>query len=250
MNKLKIICICTLIIGGVLMMAGCGGAGSATAKDVEFLTASEYWYHYDEVTGESEKMSFNDDFSFYWGCECGEPVGDSDCYEMYDYDKESSVIKLYNGYDDMSMDVEVLGYSDYNLLLKIDGEIKNYTYAETGLEIADGEKYLSGYSGEFSIIGGNDEEIELGPFDYDGDIEYPENAVISYEPADDAKAYTLYTYKHIVDGELVENSTDYQQLSFEEFAENLEYGGHGFVWFNDEMQIEKILFYGENILEE
>lgn len=250
MKLLRIMVVCTLLVGGVFMMTGCGGGDSSSAKDVEFLTASEYWYHYDEITGESEKMSFHEDFTFYWGCECGEPVGDSDCYELYDYNKETSAIKLYNGYDDMSMEMEVLGYSDYHLLLKIEGEIKNYTYAETGLEITDSEKYLSGYSGEFSVIGGNDEEIELGPFDYDGDVEYPENAVVTYGISADAEAYTLYTYRHIVDDQVVEDSADYQQISLEEAVANLEYGGYGFVWFDDDLQVEKILIYGDSVFEE
>ena len=93
MRILKMIIVCILIIGGILMMSGCSNGKTASARDVEFLTSSEYWYHYDEATGESEKMSFSDDFTFYWGCECGEPVGNSDCYEMYDFDKETSIIK-------------------------------------------------------------------------------------------------------------------------------------------------------------
>jgi len=250
MRILKIVIVCILIIGGILMMAGCSNGKTASARDVEFLTSSEYWYHYDEATGESEKMSFSDDFTFYWGCECGEPVGNSDCYEMYDFDEDTSVIKLYNDYDDMTMEMEVLDHSDYHLMLRIDGRIKNYTYAETGLEIADSEKYLSGYSGEFSIIGGNNEEVELGPFDYDGDVEYPENALVTYQFSDDIESYTLYSFKHIKDGEVVEDSVDYQQISFEEAVENLEYGGHGFIWFNDDLQVEKILFYGDTIFEE
>ena len=72
-------------------------------------------------------MSFHDDFTFYWGCECGEPIGDSDCYELYDYDKETSTIKLYNDYDDMAMEIVVLDYSDYHLLLRVDGNIKDFT---------------------------------------------------------------------------------------------------------------------------
>lgn len=250
MRILKMIIVCILIIGGILMMAGCSNGKTASARDVEFLTSSEYWYHYDEATGESEKMSFFDDFTFYWGCECGEPVGNSDCYEMYDFDKETSIIKLYNDYDDMTMEMEVLDHSDYHILLSIDGEIKDYTYVETGLDVADSDKYMAGYSGEFSVLGGNAEEVVLGPFDYDGDVEYPQNAVKTYALADNVEAYTLYTHKHIVGGEVVKDEADHQQITIKEAAENMEYGGHGFIWFNDDLQVEKILFYGDTIVEE
>lgn len=250
MKKISMMLVCTLIVGGILMLTGCGSEDTASTNHGKSITASDAWYHYDEITGESEKMSFSEDKTFYWGCVCGEPIGDSDCYELYDYDNETSVITLYNNYDDMSMEIEVINSSDYHLLLKIDGKIKNYTYVETGLEIADSEKYLSGYSGEFSIIGGNAEEIELGPFDYDGDIEYPDNAVTAYEFADEAEAYTLYTYTHIKDGEVIREDVDYQQIPFSDAIENLEYGGYGFIWFNDDLQVEKILIYGDSIFEE
>lgn len=250
MKTLKMMLVCMLIIGGIIMMSGCRDGRTASASDVGFLTASEYWYHYDEVTGESEKMSFSDDFTFYWGCECGEPIDNSDCYELYDYDEETSVIKLYNDYDDMTMELEVLDYSDYHILLKYDGKIKDYTYVETGLDVVDGEKYMAGYSGEFSVIDGSIEEVVLGPFDYDGDIEYPENALKTYALADDFEAYTLYTFKHIIDGEVVKDEVDYQQLTIKEAAENMGYGGYGFIWFNDDLKVEKILFYGDTIVEE
>lgn len=231
------------------MITGCGDR-TASAKDIEFLTASEYWYHYDEVTGESEKMRFGEDFTFYWGCVCGEPIGNSDCYELFDYDKETSMIKLYNDYDDMFMELEVLDYSDYHILLRIDGKIKDYTYSETGLDVVDSEKYLAGYSGEFSMLDGNAEEVVLGPYDYDGDEKYPDNAKKTYKFADDVKAQTLFTFTHIKDGKMIENTVDYKEISMKDALYHIEYSGYGFIWFDDNMQVSKILFYGATIAEE
>lgn len=240
---------CSVMLIALFMVTGCRNSTSSS-KDITFLTASEYWYHYDEGTGECEKMSFHEDFSFYWGCECGEPIGDSDCYELFAYDKETSIIKLYNDYDDMTMELEVLGYSDYHLLLKINGEIKNYTYADTGIELADSEKYMDGYSGEFSILEGTAEEIVLGPFDYDGDVEYPDNAKVSYKLSADVETQTLFTFTKIKDGEIVENTVDYEEISLDEAVENMEYGGCGLIWFNDNLEVSKLLFYGATIAEE
>ncbi|MDO4746063.1 MAG: hypothetical protein Q4B18_05885 [Bacillota bacterium] len=123
---MKKLVVCLILIAGLAVMAGCGGQ-KASAEDVKFLTSAEYWYFYDEVIGENEKMHFSEDFSFYWGCECGEPVGDSDLYELFDYDKETQVIKLYNGFDNSSMELKVLDYSDSHLTLEIEGETKEYT---------------------------------------------------------------------------------------------------------------------------
>ena len=248
-KKCITVLICISLLFSLFVLTGCGGR-TASAKDVEFLTASEYWYHYDEVTGESEKMSFHDDFTFYWGCECGEPIGDSDCYELYDYDKETSTIKLYNDYDDMAMEIEVLDYSDYHLLLRVDGNIKDYTYSDTGLNMANSEKYIAGYSGEFFMLDGNEEEIVLGPFDYDGDEAYPDNAKKAYRLADDLKTYSLSAFTKIKDGEVVENNVDYGEISLDEALMNIEYGGYGFVWFNDNLQIDNIVLYGATTAEE
>ena len=165
-------------------------------------------------------------------------------------DKNTSIIKLYNSYDDISMKLEVLDYSDYHLLLKIDNEIKSYTYNETGLDITDSEKYMEGYSGEFTFLDGNAEEIVLGPFDYDGDITYPDNAKKTYKLSDDVKIHTLFTFSQIKDGQEIEHTVDYKEIDIEEALYHIEYGGYGFIWFNDNMQISKILFYGATIAEE
>lgn len=242
--KNRLFILCTTIVFSLFLLTGCH------KEQAEFLTASEYWYHYDEVTGENEKMRFNEDFTFYWGCECGEPIGDSDCYELFDYDNETSIIRLYNGYDDMSMELELLDYSDYHILLKIEGEIKAYTYSDTGIELENSEKYMSGYSGEFTFLEADTEEIILGPFDYDGDVEYPDNATKTYKFADDAEFHTLFTFTQIKDGEVDENTVDYEEITIEEALYHIEYGAGGFVWFDDELQVNKILIYGATIAEE
>lgn len=251
-NTLKNFRILTLFSSMLLCLFTMTSCNSQTAssEDIEFLTSSDYWYHYDEVTGESEKMSFNDDFTFYWGCVCGEPVNNSDCYELFDYDKETSIIKLYNDYDDMSMELEVLDYSDYHILLRMDGKIKDYTYSETGLDVIDSEKYMSGYSGEFSILDGNTDEVVLGPFNYDGDIEYPANALRTYKLSDDIKTEVLSTFTHIKNGEVIENTIDHKEIDIEEALYHIEHDGYGFIWFDDNLQVSKILIYGATIAEE
>ena len=235
---MKKIIVCLLMLIFVMSMAGCGGT-----THPDFLTASEYWYFYDEVTGEHEKMSFHDDGTFYWGCECGEPVGNSDCYEQYAYDEKTNTIRLYNGYDDMELIMEVLDYSDYHLLLKIDGEIKDYTYIDYDYDVADAEKYMKDYAMVASIVDGNAEEAVLTHYNYDGDVEYPENAKKAYPLAEDVKFYDLQVFTHYRDGKLVENKTTYRELPKEEAVEYLA-SNSGFIWFNENMEIEKITYYG------
>ena len=239
---MKKLVVCITLIMCMAMLAGCGGQVKA---DSDFLRASDYWWFYDEVTGESEKMSFKDDGTFYWGCECGEPVGDSDLYELYDYDKETQTVKLYNDYDDSSMEMKVLNYSDYHLLLEQDGEIKGYTSEESGLDVANSETYFKDYNMHAWVMDFKDGEVVLGPFDYDGDVEYPDNAMVAYTLAEDAEFYDLQIKKTIEDdGEFVKIT--HTPLSREEGMKILD-GNYGFVWFNEDMEIEKFTYFGEII---
>ena len=241
---MKKLTICILMIICMAAFAGCGDR-QASKADVEFLQASEYWWFYDEVTGESEKMSFNEDFTFYWGCECGEPVGDSDCYELYDYDKETQTIKLYNDYDDYSMEMKVLDYSDYHLLLEQNGEIKDYTYWDSEIDVENSEEYFKDYNMHSWIVDNTDTEAVIGPMNYDGDVEYPDNAMKTYPLADNIIFYELDIRKVISDEDETCDVT-YRELTREEGIQHMD-GGYGFFWFNDDMEIEKITYYGELI---
>ena len=244
---MKKLSVCVILIMCMAVFAGCGDR-QAGKGDIEFLTASDSWWFYDEVTGESEKMSFNDDFTFYWGCECGEPVGYSDCLELYDYDKETQTIRLYNDYDDTSMEMKVLDYSDYHLMLEQDGEIKDYTCDELGLEVDNSEEYFRDYNMVGWVVDFNNGQAVVGPYDYDGDVEYPDNAMKAYDLAEDVEFYDVQVTTRILDDE--ENTeltkTDYRPLDREEGMEMLD-GSFGFIWFNDNMEIEKYTYFGEII---
>lgn len=241
---MKKLIICSLLLITALCFTGCGDR-QAGKGEVAFLQSSEYWWFYDEVTGESEKMSFKEDFTFYWGCECGEPIGDSDCYELYDYDKETQTIRLYNGYDDTSMEMKVLDYSDYHLMLEQNGDIKDYTCTETGIDVPNSEEYFKDYNMHAWVVDANSEEAVLGPSDYDGDVEYPDNAMKAYPLADGIVFYDLMVYREIDDdGEYCE--VTHKKLNREEGLAAMD-GGYGFIWFNEDMEIEKITYFGEII---
>lgn len=239
---MKRLFMCMLVIFSVLVFAGCNGSRQASPEDVTFLTCTDYWYHYDEMAGENEKMKFSKDFSFYWGCECGEPVGDSDVYELYDYDQEAQTIRLYNEFDDSSREIRVLDYSDYHLLLEIDGQVRDYTYMDAGLYIENSEKYLSGYNMYSSIIEGNAKAVVSGPFNYDGDVEYPDQAVTSYRIADEAQFFDLNIITTVKDGQELQEIS-YEEMTGEKAVSRMK-DTAAFIWFNDEMEIKKILFYG------
>ena len=242
---MKKLTICIMLIICMTALAGCGG-NQGVGRDAEFLTASDCWWFYDEVTGESEKMRFKDDGTFYWGCECGEPIGYSDMLELYEYDRDTQTVKLYNGYDDTSMEMKVLDYSDYHLLLEQDGEIKGYTSTETGIDVANSEKYFNGYNMMGWIVDVNNGQAVVGPYDYDGDVEYPDNAMKAYDLAENIVFYDVQVRKVIYDDGGEDCEITYDEMNREDGMEAME-GSFGFIWFNDNMEIEKFTCFGEII---
>lgn len=233
-----------LVLIMMLCIVGCGLNGRvASKKDVEFLTVNDAWYHYDPITYENEKMSFNEDFSMYWGCECGEPVGDSDLYEFFDYDKDKSELRVYNTYDGDEKVLKVLNYSKEHLMLEIDGVIKEFIPYSNSYDLTYDKEYLKGYSSYVSTREVQGSDLVVGPADYDGDVEYPDNAFRTYKMSDDIEFYD-YFFKY--DGEA---SHTYNKLSLKEGLEAFE-SSSAFIWFNDNLEICKVMYYGSLVIME
>lgn len=247
---MKKLILCGILMIALTIFAGCGDSYTSSAQDAAFLTSTEYWWRYDEVTGEYEKMCFSEDLSFYWGCECGEPIGASDIYDRYAYDEKTNTIKLYSGDDETSMQMTVLDYSDYHLLLEIDGEIKDYTYLRSDMYIEDAETYISGYNMFGWFIESDGKEAVVGPFNYDGDIEYPDNAMKAYAISKEAVFYDLQTETRLNVKENEETmDVSYEKLTRGEGLSRME-NGFAFIWFNDAMEIEKVIYYGAVYMQE
>ncbi len=248
--------LCIVLIIAMTIFAGCGNseedaaAKEPAANDTAFLASTEHWWFYDEVTGEYEKMSFSEDGTFYWGCECGEPIGNSDIYDRYAYDDKTNAIRLYNESDEDSMELKVLDYSQYHLLLEVDGEIKDYTYLNSNMDIENAEEYVGGYNMYAWFLESDGKEAVIGPYNYDGDIEYPDNAMKAYPISENAEFYDLQI-KSVLKVEEDEKISDvsYEKLTRDEGLARLE-GDFGFIWFDNEMRIEKVTYYGELCIQE
>jgi len=247
MKKTKII---FLIVAIILMClsSACNQSGS----DIASLTQHEHWYFFDEVIGEHEVMTFKDDHSFSLHCECGEPVGDSDIYEFFDYDPESMTIMLSNEFDESQKNINVLSHNDYHLMVEMDGRIKTYTPEITYTSdyyYGDDSKYISGYEGYCTVFKVSDGKAEVGPFNYDGDIEYPEGTIELIDVADNAVFYELIVNSEIDDSGIISHKESYRQLSSDEVKGILEYSsGNAYLWYNDQLEIEKMMFWGQTII--
>ena len=101
----------------------------------------------------------------------------------------------------------------------------------------------------------SEEEVKCAPLGYDSQGLYVDGPFETYKLAENVTYSELtITSWRTVDGDL-ENEDRYEK-SFKEFnEEDLAYvrengGGTAFLWFNDQMEIEKVLFWGENAIVE
>jgi len=237
----------------VLNLTGCSMEKSDSSYIQAEFTDKE-WMFYDEVTAEHFNLFLGSDGTFCYYCDCGEPVGDSDVYDKYEYDSESRIITLSNSYDDETKEIEVIDYNEYHLMVKIDGEFKDFSLIEMDASANffafEGESYLEGYESRCTIVDMKDGQIVYGPVNYDPEGTYEDGPFEEYAMAETVPVFdlTIKRYLSIQDDQEYE---EFYNVSFTEIGqEDIEFildsgAGLAFVWFDDELKVEKIVFYGE-----
>ena len=111
---------------------------------------------------------------------------------------------------------------------------------------------VEGYHAYDTILSGTNNSLKLAPFDYDGDVkefkEYIEEVKISKK----AVFYEIsITNREKIDKKEYIHDCSYKKISKEEAIASLEDSSAGaFVWFNDDKEILKVVFYGGIIISE
>lgn len=229
-----------------LFLSACGNQTKGTYPD--FLTEKDWIYENMICT---QRMWFGAEGEFYYSEACGNPVGDSDLYETYSCNEETDIITLY-GCDASVKDkqMEVLRYDEHSLMLKMEDGIIEFYYDES-VPILDSSYsgYVEGYSAYSSIVEINGDTMTIGPSGYDADS-YSKDVLREVKLAEDVTYFELYIETRVTDEKETRDDT-YIEMS-EADVEALLDGtlGIGFIWYNEDLEIEKILFYGELIIYE
>ena len=248
MKKMKVI----VLVLALVLASVCAGC-KASEADVSFLTSAEHWYFYDEVIGENEVLSLRSDYTFSYHCECGEPIGGSDVFDKFSYNPSSMTIQLYNEYDNSKKDISVLSYNPYHLMLEIDGEVKTFTPVpiNSSYSYYGGEEYISGYEGYCTIFEIEDGNGRVGPFNYDADAasEYPDGTIEIIDLAENAEFYELNVDTDVDSYGQETHQTSYDKLTLKKVQNLLKDGTlSAFMWYNDSLEVEKMIFYGQTIV--
>ena len=233
----------TAVVLGILVLslAGC----SATESHPEFLTAHE-WKHY---TYCDETICFGGDGSYTYHCACGNPVEGSDLYDSYEYNKDASEIMLHPEND--SNTIRVLRYEKSRLLLGFSDGVKEFFDAEDSLVSNvhphidyDSDNYTLGFSSYLTILEKSGNRFTTAPAGYDGD--YPEyNEYLIEENLSSHAEFYEWNVIITATDEGEQSDSTYKKLSERQVEEMLDGGPLvGYVWYNDNAEIEKIVFYG------
>lgn len=238
--------------GFILSLLICLCLSNCSQQAAEF--ADKEWLFYDEITSEHLVMNFGSDGSYSYHCQCGEPVGNSDIYENYKYNKDTGIITLSNSYDDSTDEIEVIDYNEYHLMVRVDGEVKDFVLGEMDTSASfwgiESESYLADYNSRCVVVDIQDGKMIYGPNEYDPEGLYKDGPFEEYEMGENVTFFdlTLTRFLSVEDGQEYEESCDvaFTEIAREEVQYILDSGtGSAFVWFDDALKVEKIVFYGE-----
>lgn len=214
---------------------------NAENKCPEFLYSHD-WMHYNESCTES--ISFRENAEFFYSCSCGSPVDYYDLYDSYTYIEEEKTVRI-SGPDMEDEDIKVIYYDESYLVLCfkekgvqvfLDEEFAYNDYAPH----ADMEQYGAEGWVYLTVLGYNNETIQIAPFDYDKD------AYDSFEPY-------ITTFEHEDEipfkfvGSVTENGetiTKHYDIDADKTEYIGEYYTNAYIHFNNEGKIDEGVFYG------
>lgn len=249
---------CMLIcLAFIFLLAGCASGGHSdkpndsapanTKIHPSFLTDHE-WIHYNF---DPETISFQKDGTYAYYCACGNAVGDSDLFDSYSYNEDTSEITLSPVETDHHI-IRVLRYEKSRLLLAFDDGITEFIDANDPLmnmnapDISyDSNNYTEGYSSYIAIIDHNETSFTTAPADYDKNNPNYESYLLTEKKTDNTKYY-LWTMQITQEESGDTISHNLQELSEEQVNTMLSEGPQSaYIWYNSNMEIEKILFFDQ-----
>lgn len=138
--------------------------------------------------GDIEHIYFSEDGSYGYYCSCGNPVGNSDAYDSYVYDKETNTIKLINSYGGKGDIIKIKKVDKLTLVLDFDGKEKTF-YSKEGMFLKENPLPIAGIEYKTS----EDVRIE---FKKDGTFESYDNKKGGYTYSSDICFYWTYDEKY------------------------------------------------------
>jgi len=209
----------------------------------DFLTQGE-WKSYSNENEESLVVSFRENGEYAFFCECGEPVGDSDLYDKFLYDKKEKVIRLTGPVSDI-LEIKVKYYDKFFLVLEYPEEgtliFQNKKSPVLDELLGDAEKYINtDNSVLLSFLEYNDNILKVAPYNYDRDSHklFKDN-IFEIKASENLKCKSVSVT--VTKGNAV---TEVKNLNASDFENIGKYYTHGYLTFNKNNEAAEIVFYG------
>jgi hypothetical protein len=244
---LIIILAALVLIGAGVIIAQCLLFGSVNEPH-PYLSAGD-WAHYDEIIGENLNITFGEDGGYFYACDCGEPVGDSDIYDSYKYNSKTGVITL-SGPENDKAEAKLVYCDKYYLGLVIDGAFTLFENIDVPVEDQpheSAERYVPANSPLLAVLAFDSEnkKLTVAPYDYDGDAaELFEDAITDLEFAEQLDFYDVSV--KVENGEARVTKSPVMPYKYNLIGEDY---SHGYVTFDDEGRVTGAIFYGELIVQ-
>ena len=253
-KKLKKYLCMVLCLMMVISCVACGQSDGDSTKgesskepesDADFLTEKRWEYNTLSCT---EVLYLGEDGTFSYYETCGNPVGNSDLYETYSYDKEKKIITAHGSDNEVEdMEITVLRYVKDSLLLRIGGNIKEFCVKNDVPTPMDSNMYekLEGYCAYLALRNIEKGMIETAPAYVDMDAG-GRKLIREEKLAETVEFYDLYEELVHPDGDKPdERKVEFKELVLEDVAlsEDNSFSA-GYVWYNDDLEIVKIVYYG------
>ena len=245
----------SVLLALVILSMALFSCSEKKSEDDEKVTVPEYarfligsWKRVSEADTFSFSLRKNSEFMF--SCACGSPVGDADCYDTFEYLKDEQIIRAFDSNDkECYHDYKLYMYGKNFIIIDVDGVMMEFWLegvsdlpSSAGMHCGD---LIEGFTCVRYMTDVSETEITLVPPYYDGDIKEHREEKITLKLAENVKFSYFDVYTVNKDGE--ETST-YEQgdMTLEDVKYLLDSTlGGGFVWLNEELEVTKVLFYGE-----
>ena len=259
MKRILSLLLLAAVLMGVLATTGCNEKSdekkteNTNAEDELFYVGS--WERSDHAYGDTLYFNLrpNGDFSFF--CACGEPVGDSDCYDKYEYVEEKKIIRAYSSDDrEIFCDYKLRLFGKNFILIEAEDKIMEFWKKDCGFEapeiLDDYTEKIKGYSMYRGMTALEDGALTLVPQYYDGDVAEHRQEKIKMNLSKDAVFETLFVEKLVTkEGETQVKSIENEIIGLENFMLHVDSGStYGYIWLNEELEIIRILIVGDLII--
>ena len=240
-----IILAAVVILGAAAIIAQCLIFGGS---DTHLFLCAGDWAHYDENIGENLNITFTEDGEYFYACDCGEPVGDSDLYDSYKYNSKTGVITL-SGPENDKAEAKLVYCDKYYLGLVIDGAFTLFENIDVPVEDQpheSAERYVPANSPLLAVLAFDSENknLTVAPYDYDGDAaELFEDAITDLEFAEQLDFYDVSVT--VENDEAKVTKSPVMPYKYNLIGEDYSYG---YVTFDDEGRVTGAVFYGELII--